>query len=317
MPRVTNRSCIAPLILLLTFPIWTGCGHQSEQQSPLVASKGEGESSTGNAKQPTTRVSNNDANRDRVAKPRIELRTIKSEPEKATSPRESNVATKRAPKSESRPNSRTTGTLDGRVLLTGKIPPARRITVTKNEDVCGLASGEVHNVVVSKDRGLKDVVVEILGIEPGQEGFEWNRPKSGYVLRQKGCQFGPPLLVMPTGEKLTVVNDDPIGHNVNSGQWNEQQPGGGAPIVRQLTGNRPVRVGCNVHSWMEAWVYLARSPFYAVTDAEGKFRIENVPPGTYRVTYWHSSLRPAREKVTIAAGDEVQQEVALKSPVRS
>ena len=135
------------------------------------------------------------------------------------------------------------------------------------------------------------------------------------MIQQKGCRFHPNFLVVPAGAELTVYNNDPVLHNVNTGQWNIAQPGGEDYVSKRKLAyqGRPfVQLKCNVHSWMEAHVYLARSPYYAVTAADGKFRIENVPPGSYKVTARHPKLRTQRFKITIESGQTVEKEVTFK-----
>lgn len=208
------------------------------------------------------------------------------------------------------------GVLAGQVLFEGKLPPPRRIQVNKDEKECGHAAGEIQDVVVSVDKGLSGVVVEILKIKP-PEGWPPAPPEGGYTIRQRGCHFSPHLLVVPVddGAELTVYNDDPVLHNINTGQWNVSQPPGTSPMKKRLDyeGQSLVRVNCNIHSWMESWVYLARSPYYAVTAADGRFRIENVPPGNYKVTATHPTLGTEKFQITVGSGQTVERDVRFGS----
>ena len=205
-------------------------------------------------------------------------------------------------------------TLTGRVTLDGTPPAARQIKISKDPEICSAAGKDIQDVVVGENGGVADVVIEIQGIraESGKE-WKWKTPKDGYVLRQKNCSFEPKLLVIPSGAEVKVFNDDPVAHNVNTGQWNEMQASGGPAVVKPLSGRSPIKVGCNIHSWMEAWVYPARTPFFAVTDKKGGFRIENIPPGKYRVNAWHSNLGKQRETVTFEAGAAAVQDFTFKS----
>ena len=207
--------------------------------------------------------------------------------------------------------------LEGRVAYQGSVPPPRKISVTKDVEYCGQFVSERQDVLVSESGGLANVIVEVIGIKEPENGWNWPRPEDGYVLRQKGCAFEPPLLVMPDGESLQIFNDDRVAHNINTGQWNVMHPEGADPLTRSLDGRLPVRVGCNIHSWMEGWIYLVRSPFYAVTNEEGDYRIEDVPPGKYRVVGWHSSLQRKRASIEFRAGQAVRQEFVFESPVQN
>lgn len=214
-----------------------------------------------------------------------------------------------------------TGVLVGRVRFEGTVPPTRQIQVNKDESVCHLAAGEVRDVVVSADNALSEVVIEIQGIkqQDKQDKWEWKTPEGGYIIRQKGCQFQPRLLVVPAGAELTIYNDDPILHNINTGQWNIAQPKGlNRSIKKRINyeGRPLIRVNCNVHSWMEAWIYVVRSPYYATTGADGKFKIENIPPGSYKVTATHPThptLRTEKFQITIGSGQTVEQVVTFRS----
>jgi hypothetical protein len=56
------------------------------------------------------------------------------------------------------------------------------------------------------------------------------------------------------------------------------------------------------HTWMSAYVFVVDQPYYAVTDAAGKFELKDVPPGAYTLVVWHESLGTQEQKVTVAAG---------------
>ena len=196
-------------------------------------------------------------------------------------------------------------TLSGRVTYTGPSIALRQIQIIKDEEVCGQGPKQIAEVEVSDDGGLANVVVELQGAKPPETGWLWVAPADGYAIRQKNCGFEPRLLVMPNGSELVVYNDDPVAHNVNTGQFNQMQPGGAAPIKKQIRSRRPIRVTCNIHNWMEGWIYTAQSPYYAVSQPDGSFSIStsDVPPGTYRVTAWHPFLRKKKLNVTLGDGD--------------
>ncbi len=189
--------------------------------------------------------------------------------------------------------------LVGRITLNGQIPPPRKLTVNKDVEVCG-AVDTVEDIVGS-DGGVANVVIEVIGVEESGD-WQWQEPQAGYVIRQKKCRFLPNMLVIPKGKQISVYNDDPVGHNVNTGGWNQMQPPGPDPIVRPVESKAPIKIGCNIHSWMEGWIYPAQSPFYAVTKADGEYSIKAIPPGKYRVVIWHAFLGRQRERITLDAG---------------
>jgi len=205
------------------------------------------------------------------------------------------------------------GQLSGRAMFAGKRVPPEHIQVTKDPAHCH--PPDLALVRLGDQGALADVVIEFRHVKAPAGGWNWPQPPAGgYVLHQQGCSFAPYLLVMPNGAKLTVINDDPVAHNVNTGSWNIMQPAGAPAIVRKLSGLRPIKVGCNIHSWMEAWVYTVKSPLYAVTGLDGRYKINNIPPGKYRVTAWHPYLGLQRFRVTIRAGDKTVHNLTYDSP---
>jgi len=192
------------------------------------------------------------------------------------------------------------GILAGKISFTGTPPPPRVIQVNKDEDHCGAAAGQtVVEVAVGDDGGLAGCVVEITGLTG-----KFSHPAAGYSIRQKGCRFVPHFQVIPNGAELTVHNDDPVLHNVNTGAWNQAQIAGAPAFKKKVRfrGRALLRVNCNVHSWMEAWLYVARSPFFAMTDTSGAYRIADVPPGTYKVTFTHAALGAKSARLEIKGG---------------
>ncbi len=69
-----------------------------------------------------------------------------------------------------------------------------------------------------------------------------------------------------------------------------------------------IRVGCDVHKWMGAWIIVTEHPYYAATGKDGTFRFENVPVGTHTVRIWHEKLGKQEKEVTVTAGEETQVE---------
>ncbi len=203
--------------------------------------------------------------------------------------------------------SKGTGTLHGVITFKGDVPAPRVIQATKDPEVCSAGEGEAQDVNV-KDGKLFGAVIE-LSIR-GKDLPDFQPPADGFVLRQKDCRFAPRLLVAYDGAELVVHNDDKVPHNVNTGQWNLLQSPSGDPITQPITfgGNSFMRVTCNIHSWMESWVYVARSPFYAASNESGEFMIEGIPAGTkIRGTVTHSTLGRQKFFVDIKAGDTTEQ----------
>jgi len=127
------------------------------------------------------------------------------------------------------------------------------------------------------------------------------------VLDQKGCMYVPHVLALQVGQPLIVKNSDPFLHNVhalsntnpafNFGQ--NKDPGRKIDPMRAA---ETFRVKCDVHPWMSANFHVFEHPFFAVSKEDGSFAIENVPPGTYKVTAVHERFGTQTKDVTVEAG---------------
>ncbi len=206
-----------------------------------------------------------------------------------------------------------TGSLSGVVRFVGELPPPRLIQANKDPEICSAGEEEVQDVSV-KDGFLSGAVIEIT--VKGDDLPDFVTPGDGFVLRQKDCRFSPRMLLAWDGAELTVYNDDKVEHNVNTGGWNLLQSPGSDPITQKVHygGNPFTRVTCNIHGWMETWVYVARSPFCTVSADDGSFTIENIPAGsTLRGTVTHSALGKQRFKIDIAAGESTTQDFVFEN----
>jgi hypothetical protein len=176
-------------------------------------------------------------------------------------------------------------TLTGRIVYDGKAPTFKPIEATKDVEVCGKSEIPDEALVVSKDGGIANAVVMLRtkGVKAPPSASE---AAKSVVLDNKGCRFEPHVQVVLTSQNVELKNSDPIGHNskvdplLNPG-INPILPAGGEPVVYKFTQAEalPVKVGCNIHPWMGAWLVVRSDPYAAVTDADGKFTIKDLPVG--------------------------------------
>jgi hypothetical protein len=133
---------------------------------------------------------------------------------------------------------------------------------------------------------------------------------------QVECHYVPQIQVLKPGASLEVINSDAILHNIHAYDGDETlfniaQPIKGQKTSKELNASGPVHLKCDVHSWMSAWVFLAKTPYYAVTADDGTFSIGDVPPGTYTVKVWHGKLGTSSMEVAVEAGGSAMADLTI------
>ena len=197
------------------------------------------------------------------------------------------------------------GDITGTVTLKGTPPPEKPIDFA-NFAVCGKLHSEpvkTQFYVVGENKGLKDVVVMLTGISGKSTGAS----APPLLLDQKGCMYIPYIEAVQTGQKIVVKNSDPELHNVHmtpetdgNEEKNIAQPVGSPDLEFSLpVAEDFVRFKCDVHPWMFSYVTVVDHPWFAVTDKDGKFKITNVPPGTYTIQAMHRKAGKASQKITV------------------
>lgn len=202
------------------------------------------------------------------------------------------------------------GTIAGTVKFAGDPPSARQINVTKDLQACGKEPIFDESLMVDKaTKGIKWAVVKVAGAKG-----KWNGKQA--TIDQQVCKFRPHVLVTPPG-KITVLNSDGVLHNFRSASTknppiNRAQPGFRKQMEVELKQPEIVKVTCDAHPWMAAWIVVSDHPYVAVTDEKGTFTIENVPPGSYTLEVWQETLGTATQQVTVKSGETVSATFTLK-----
>lgn len=207
------------------------------------------------------------------------------------------------------------GTISGTITFAGSPPAPQKLEVTKDQQVCGTEAKFSEELVVSANKGLKNAVVSLVDIKKGNPLAQasFNKP----VLDQNGCAFKPHVVLVPAGGKLTILNNDGVLHNFHTFSSKNASINRAQPKFRKKMGaefEQPeiVKVACDAHSWMQGWIVVAGHPYYAVTDASGKFKLESVPPDTYQLQVWHETLGEMTREVTVKAKEDSSITVEMK-----
>ena len=200
-----------------------------------------------------------------------------------------------------------TGVIEGRLRLTGPAP-ANPIIRMGADPMCSLQySGKraVQEFVVrSADGGLANAFIDLQGTFPPTKTIA-----DPVTLDQRACLYTPRVLGMQVGQTLQIKNSDSLLHNVHSlstrgNAFNVSQPQAG--MVYKVPLKNPdviMRIKCDVHSWMTAYIGVEPNPYFAISGEHGAFRIAGVPAGRYSIRTWHERYGQLMQAVTVKAGE--------------
>lgn len=203
------------------------------------------------------------------------------------------------------------GRIDGKVSFQGAVP-IKKVIPTKDKDVCGAPRDEPQ-IRVGADKSVQDAVVYLKEVAKGKA---WGAADKTPVLDQEKCLFRPAVQVVRAG-KIDIVNSDPVLHNTHGfygkrTAFNLALPDKGMKITSELPRPGLVRVECDAHGWMLAHVYVADSPYYALTGADGGFSITDIPPGTYTLVVSQNYTGDTEMQVTVKGGETAKLAIDLK-----
>jgi hypothetical protein len=238
------------------------------------------------------------------------------------------------------------GTITGKVTMTGGKPTPKGFNLITFPDpvYCGrISTGTGWRILdeftVAGDKSLKDVVVLLTDVKKGKP-FKFQPP----TIEARDCRFLPFITVVKDQAEVTVINMDPVMHDIQAYETSHLGPRvlfntplpmnphhqrnvdsdshehlAGQPMTQQIhmtKGRRFFVMQCGFHAYMESWGMAVDNPYYALTAADGSFSLPDVPPGEYTLMAWHPSVGTTMEaKVTVSAGQSVQKDFAFIAPV--
>lgn len=198
------------------------------------------------------------------------------------------------------------GTITGTMTTTAKGRAPIRMTI--DQQVCGDQLPDEAIVVDAQGR-LANAVVILTGVK--------RQHSAAPLVMNEKCRFGPRVQLIAPKANVKTSSKDPVLHTTNAqlengrSLFNVALPFAGLTITRAITTTGNVRLSCNTHPWMRGWL-VVMSEAAAVSGVDGRFTIDNVPPGTYELRVWHEALKGAPQKVTVSAGKPVDVTFALK-----
>ena len=243
------------------------------------------------------------------------------------------------------------GTIKGTVKLDGLVPKPKGYNLTTLPDqlYCGrISDGQGWRILQPFQVGaageFREVVVYLEGVEKGKSFAEGSIPQ----IEAKDCLFLPFTTVVRDDQTVTVVNMDPVMHDIQAYEtshlgarvlfnvplpMNPQHPRNfkdrsdaamyhkhmaGAPtkqLVDLSKGRRIFVMQCGFHAYMESWGVAVTNPYFAKTDEQGRFTIADIPPGTYKLVVWHPYVRTVNEQpVTVNHNGTVETNIVVQAP---
>jgi hypothetical protein len=192
------------------------------------------------------------------------------------------------------------GTLTGRFVYGGALPAPKEIdTSVSNDAFCRQIKVPLEDLVVDKDGGLANVVIYLrpapnqkVAVHPDYAATA----EATVTVDNKDCRFQPRVVVLRTSQTLLIRNPDNTSHNSKLTALNPRNPsinpiipaGSEIPYKFNVEEPLPAILGCNIHTWMSASVVVRDLPYAAASGADGRFKIENIPVGSFEFQLHHS-----------------------------
>ena len=240
------------------------------------------------------------------------------------------------------------GTVRGTVTLSGAVPDpkAYNLVIFPDPEYCGrISNGNgwrlLRDFLVNEQGEVRNVVVLLEGVTEGKP-FSLSVPR----VEARDCRFLPFTTVVRSGHGIEVVNMDPVMHDIQAYEtstamgtrvlfnsplsFNRRHHRGdlhathdhrpGESLVRQFQLSKKRRtfvMQCGFHAYMQSWAIAVDNPYYVLTDENGWFSLEDVPPGTYDLRAWHPGIKQVvKQQVTIEPGENLTVDFQLPSPGR-
>jgi plastocyanin len=211
------------------------------------------------------------------------------------------------------------GSVTGKVVFEGKGPTMKKLDMGADPTCAKKNAGKepkAEMLVLGEGGAVANIFVAVKNVSG-----EHKAPASAVVIDQDGCTYKPHVVGVMVGQPLQFKNSDGILHNVHGLPEVNREFNIGMPATlksKDQALNKPeplFKVKCDVHPWMNAFVAVMTHPFYAVTGADGTYKIDGLPAGDYEIEAWHERLGVQTTKVTV--GDSAATvDFTLKAPKR-
>lgn len=201
--------------------------------------------------------------------------------------------------------------LAGTISFKGKPPKPKRIDMSA-DPVCyannpSIRHSDRTDFFEVRNGRIANVLVYVTSETLAEYTFEL--PRASAVLAYINCRYQPHVLGIRLGQPLHIVNADRTHHSTfanprRNAEWSRKQPPSSPPIVTLFKHTEiAIPFKDNQHPWEKAYVSVFTHPFFATTGIDGSFRIEGLPPGSYKLTAWQEEMREKTIDVVVAAGE--------------
>jgi hypothetical protein len=200
-----------------------------------------------------------------------------------------------------------TGSITGHVKLTGQAPGNPQIRMNMDPKCAQATTGKKifqMTVVADTNGNLGNAFVSLKGTFP-----KTAVPTDPVTIDQKDCVFIPRVVGARVGQTLLVKSSDNLGHNAHgqtmkNNAFNVNIANASAPPSKFVLKDEEImlKITCDAHNWMYAYVGVVSHPYFAVTGTTGAFQIDKVPVGTHSIQVWHERYGLLTKSVTVAAG---------------
>jgi hypothetical protein len=203
----------------------------------------------------------------------------------------------------------------------GAPPPRKRIRMDADPKCVERVPGAPlsDEVVVDPDGGLRWAFVYVA---QGINNQVPAQPLPPVLLDQVGCVYEPHVLGIRVGQTLNIYNNDPLLHNVHGLPFDNAEFNFGLPQQGTFSSVKfnerevMVRIGCDLHPWMRAWVGVLDHPYFSVTSDTGAYGIPKLPAGRYTIKVWHEAYATVTRVVDVPPGGDIQLDFILQAMKR-
>ena len=193
------------------------------------------------------------------------------------------------------------GSIEGIIQFNQSLPTPKAHLTGKFKNICGKRI--VNESFLLDDKGLVNVVVTLSGKSLKSNQHQINEE---YIIDQKGCKYNPHVLAIVRDSTVKILASDPTNHNIHTYSFDNDPINlmmiPGQDYEHEFEEPELVKVECDLHKWMSAWIFVTDNPFFAISGNGGRFKIKDVPPGKYKLHAWHEILGSISQKINVEDG---------------